>query len=83
MKSGLSHSLLALAAATLGMGGTHRAEGSPSRPMKLRPPLPMPNIFFQTLRNGGASQSPPYNQRKARKARRARFAAGDRHAFRR
>lgn len=29
------------------------------------------------------SQSSPYNQRKARKARRARFAAGDRHAFRR
>lgn len=29
------------------------------------------------------SQSPHYNQRKARKARRQRYAAGDRHAFRR
>ena len=28
-------------------------------------------------------QSPPYNQRKARRSRRARFAAGDRKAFRR
>lgn len=29
------------------------------------------------------SKSKPYNQRKARKARRQRYAAGDRHAFRR
>lgn len=78
MKSGLSHSFLAIAAATL---GTPSPEGSTSRPMKLRPPLPCPNIFFQPLRIGGASQSPPYNQRKVRKARRARFAAGDRRAF--
>ncbi len=80
MKSGLSHSLLALAAATLGMGA---AQGSPSRPMKLRPPvlggLHRSLSIVRALPNP-LSQSPRKNQRKAR---RARFAAGDRHAFRR
>lgn len=82
MKSGLAHSLLALAASTLGMGSS-QSEGSKSKPMRLRPPQPMPDIVFLTQRHGGLSQSPHYNQRKARKARRQRYAAGDRHAFRR
>jgi len=34
-------------------------------------------------RRPSAACSPPYNQRKARKARRQRFANGDHHAFRR
>jgi len=36
-----------------------------------------------TINHRPLSQSPTYNQRKARKSRRQRFANGDRHAFRR
>jgi hypothetical protein len=70
MKSGLSHSLLALAASTLGIGGTH-PEGSKAKPMRLRPPAACPPFQLLRPRPTGASQSPPYNQRKARQARRA------------
>jgi hypothetical protein len=86
MKSGLSRSLLAIATAALGMGGTQPAAGSPSRAYKLRPPvgggLYKSLTLVRALPNP-ISQSPLKNQRKARKARRARFAAGDRQAFRR
>lgn len=73
-------SLLATAAAILGMGGTHA--GAASKPMRLRAPDPVfiPRTLLRL--RPSLSQSPTYNQRKARKARRQRWAAGDRKAFR-
>lgn len=76
MKS-IAHSLLAFAVAGLGMS----ASGSPTRPLKFRPMAPV-YVPPALIRRPGPAQSPTYNQRKARKARRARWAAGDRKAFR-
>jgi len=75
MKSGIARSLLALAVTSTSM------EGSTSKPMKLRPPLPIPNCLLDTRTRPSAGASPRYNQRKVRKARRVRHSQGIKNAF--
>ena len=79
MKSTPPRTLLTVAAAMLGMGSVGAAAKTPT--MRLHAPAPVitPNIR-RILRP--ISQSPHRNQRKIRQARRQRWAAGDRKAFR-
>lgn len=78
----LGASVLALAASVLSGTPSNASDQSPKTVMKLNyrrsysPPL-----RFSTFRPNPLSQRPPYNQRKSRKARRARHAHGDRKAF--
>lgn len=79
MKSTPPKSVLTTVLAMLGMGG-HR-QSSPVMRLHAAPAPPIPTSLLRRILRP-ISQSPHRNQRKIRKARRQRWAAGDRKAFR-
>jgi len=83
MKSGSNRSLITAALALVGLGTQANTTDNTNTHVLHPSPVKEPTIMLLRRSHPHLSQSPPYNQRKARKARRQRFAAGDRHTFKR